>query len=190
MDRSWKNFYDERMTGDIDLPEGTMYEMLIRAAKLFPKRSAVTFQGTHITFSELLYEVDCFAEGLKDCNVGTGTVVTVCLPNIPQAVISVYAINKLGAIANMVHPKTPAAELRTSMKLTDSECLLILDAFLPKCTGMLEEMNPGLVIACQISDYLSAPKSLGFRLTKGRKIPKIKKDSFYIYFPYFSMFNF
>ncbi|MBQ4185366.1 MAG: AMP-binding protein, partial [Clostridiales bacterium] len=149
MDRSWKNFYDERMTGDIDLPEGTMYEMLIRAAKLFPKRSAVTFQGTHITFSELLYEVDCFAEGLKDCNVGTGTVVTVCLPNIPQAVISVYAINKLGAIANMVHPKTPAAELRTSMKLTGSECLLILDAFLPKCTGMLEEMNPGLVIACQ-----------------------------------------
>ena len=182
MDRSWKNFYDERMTGDIDLPEGTMYEMLIRAAKLFPKRSAVTFQGTHITFSELLYEVDCFAEGLKDCNVGTGTVVTVCLPNIPQAVISVYAINKLGAIANMVHPKTPAAELRTSMKPTGSECLLILDAFLPKCTGMLEEMNPGLVIACQISDYLSAPKSLGFRMTKGRKIPKIKKDSFYIYF--------
>ncbi|MBR5936854.1 MAG: acyl--CoA ligase [Clostridiales bacterium] len=180
MDRSWMDFYDEEMTGEVDLPDFTLYEMLLRTATVFPKKNAVTFEGTHITFSELLFEVDSFADALTDCNVGTGTVVTVCLPNIPQAVVSIYAINKLGAIANMVHPKTPATELKNSMQQTGSECLLILDALLPKSREMLDEMNPGLVIVCEIGDYLSKPKALAFHFAKGRKIPKYPKDSFYI----------
>lgn len=180
MDRSWIDFYDEEMKFPVNVPAYTMYEMLKRTAEAFPKKNAVTFQGTHITFSELLYEVDSFAEAMNDCNIGAGTVVTVCLPNIPQAVVSVYAINKLGAIANMVHPKTPAPELKRSMELTSSECLLILDALMPKSREMLDEMKPGLVIVCAIGDYLSAPKKLAFHLAKGRKIPKYPKDSFYI----------
>ena len=182
MDRSWMNHYDEEMTGLPELPDATIYEILLRTAGEYPKRSAVTFEGTRITYSELLSEVDTLADALTDCNVGVGTVVTVCLPNIPQAVIAIYALNKIGAIANMVHPKTPANELRSCMKDTGSECLFILDAFLPKCREMLDELNPGLVVVCQIQDYLPLPKSLAFKFTKGRKIEKIPKDNFYISF--------
>ena len=155
MDRSWTAYYDEEMTGLPQIPDLTLYEILVRSAKTFPKKRGVTFEGTRITYSELLIEVDSLAEALKDCNVGVGTVVTVCLPNIPQAVVAIYALNKLGAIANMVHPKTPAPELRACMKETGSECLMILDAFLPKAKDMLEELQPGLVIVCKIGDYLS-----------------------------------
>lgn len=185
MDRSWLDQYDKEMTGEAQNPDLTLYEMLLRTTKVFPNRRAVIFEGTRITFSELLFEVDTMASALEDCNVGAGTVVTVCLPNIPQAVVAVYALNKLGAISNMVHPKTPPEELRTFMKQTDSECLLILDAFLPKCQDMLDEMNPGLVIVCSIADYLSAAKSLAFRMTKGKKIPSFPLDSFYI--PYMTL---
>lgn len=182
MERTWLASYDEEMSGVSADPQSTMYEMLLRTAKVFPNRSAVTFEGTHITFAELVHEVDTFALALEDCNVGVGTVVTICLPNIPQAVVAVYALNKIGAISNMVHPKTPPEELRTFMKQTDSECLLILDAFLPKNRDMLDEMAPGLVIVCQITDYLSLAKSLVFRMTKGKKIPGFPRDSFYIPF--------
>ena len=180
MDRSWINHYDKEMTGAPESLDMTMYEVLVRTAKTFPDRTGVAFEGTHITYSELLDEVDSFADALADCNIGVGTVVTVCLPNIPQAVVSVYAINKLGAIGNMVHPKTPPKELRSCMERTNSECLLILDAFVEKNREMLEDLEPGLVIACSITDYLSLPKSIGFRLTKGRKIAKIPSGSFYI----------
>ena len=180
MDRSWTAYYDEEMTGLPQIPDLTLYEILVRSAKTFPKKRGVTFEGTRITYSELLIEVDSLAEALKDCNVGVGTVVTVCLPNIPQAVVAIYALNKLGAIANMVHPKTPAPELRACMKETGSECLMILDAFLPKAKDMLEELQPGLVIVCRIGDYLSFAKALGFFVSKGRKIPKFPQDSFFI----------
>ena len=180
MDRNWTAHYDSEMSGWSEIPDLTLYEMLLRTAGVFPKRPAVTFEGTRITYTELVHEVDAFAEALKDCNVGVGTVVTVCLPNIPQAVVAVYALNKIGAIANMVHPKTPAAELRGCMEQTKSECLLILDAFVPKCKDMLAELEPGLVIVCRITDYLSASKALAFKLTVGKKIPKASQDDFYI----------
>ena len=180
MDRSWTDHYDEEMTGLSEIPDLTIYEVLLKTAGAFPEKRAVTFEGTRITYSELLYETDALAAALDDCNIGVGTVVTVCLPNIPQAVVAIYALNKLGAIANMVHPKTPASELRSCMKDTGSECLLILDAFLPKCKEMLDELEPGLVIVCRIQDYLSAPKALAFSAKVRKKIPKSPSDSFYI----------
>ena len=38
MDRSWMDFYDEEMTGEVDLPDFTLYEMLLRTATVFPKK--------------------------------------------------------------------------------------------------------------------------------------------------------
>ena len=180
MDKAWLQHYDKGMDPSIDYPDLTLYEMLVRTTSVFPSRDAIHFEGTSIRFRELLHEVDAFAEAMSDCNVGLGTVVTICLPNIPQAVVAIYALNKLGAIANMVHPKTPAEELRKCMDQANSDCLLILDAFLPKHREMLDDLKPGLVVVCRIGDYLSLPKAIGFKLSKGRKIPRIPFDSFYI----------
>lgn len=180
MNRPWFAHYDKEMNGKAVNPNATLYEMLLRTEAVFPNRRAATFMGTHITYSELVHEVDTMAAALEDCNVGAGTVVTVCLPNVPQAIISVYALNKLGAIANMVHPKTPPKELHEFMTQTGSECLIILDLFLGKHSEMLEEMKPGLVIVCSIADYLSLAKKLAFRFSKRKQIPDYPLDSFYI----------
>ena len=40
-----------------------------------------------------------------------GDYITICSSNVPEAVETFYAINKIGAIANMVHPKTSEEEL-------------------------------------------------------------------------------
>ncbi|MBP5491808.1 MAG: acyl--CoA ligase [Clostridiales bacterium] len=182
MDRSWVEHYDEGMPKERACPDCTIYEMLVKSAEVFPKRTAISFEGTHILFSELLYEVDVLAASFSDCNIGVGTVVTICLPNIPQAVIAIYALNKIGAIANMVHPKTPAEELKHCMKQAGSECLMILDAFLPSRREAIESIEPGLVIVCKIGDYLSGIKSAAFYFSKGRKIPKIPRGPLYMYY--------
>ncbi|MBQ1399688.1 MAG: hypothetical protein IIY83_04130, partial [Lachnospiraceae bacterium] len=51
----------------------------------------------------------------------------------------------------------------------------------PACRSrLLEELQPGLVIVCRITDYLSLPKRILFNRTKGKKIPKVSQDDFYI----------
>jgi len=180
MNKPWILHYDPEMKESLNYPDKTLYEMLERTVKHFPHTTALSFEGQKISFRALLNDVDTAALGLTDLGLKRGDVATICLPNIPQAVVFFYAVNKLGVIANMVHPKTPAMELREFMTSTRSEHLIILDAFLPKSVKMLSEIPVKYIFTASIGNYLSKAKSLGFFLTKGRKIPKIPKDKKYI----------
>lgn len=43
------------------------------------------------------------ARALKALGIREGDKVTICIPNAPQTVAMFYAVNMVGAIANMVH---------------------------------------------------------------------------------------
>ena len=53
---------------------------------------------------EFINKIDKVANCLKFHGIKKGDVVTICMPNVPEGIISYYAINKIGAISNMVHP--------------------------------------------------------------------------------------
>lgn len=180
MNKPWLNQYDPSMKESLSYPDKTMYEMLARTAEKFPKVKAVSFEGTHISYKALFAQVDRIAAAMASTGIKRGDVVTICLPNIPHATAAFYAVNKLGAIANMVHPKTPPPELREFITSTRSEYLIILDAFLSKHITMLGEIPMNRIFVASIGDYLSPAKALGFYLSKGRKIPAIPSDSRYI----------
>lgn len=180
MNKPWLKQYDPSMKESLSYPDKTMYEMLARTAETFPKVKAVSFEGTHISYRSIFAQVNHMASAMEKAGIKRGDVVTICLPNIPHATVAFYAVNKLGAIANMVHPKTPPAELREFITSTRSEYLIILDAFLAKHVGMLGEIAINRVIVASIGDYLSPVKALGFYLSKGRRIPAIPSDRRYI----------
>lgn len=161
-------------------PDKTMYEMLARTEEYFPRTTAISFEGQKISFRTLLFEVDIITRALTDLGMKRGMVVTICLPNIPNAVVFFYAVNKLGMIANMVHPKTPPLELREFMTSTRSEHLIILDAFLNKHVKMLSQIPVRNIFVASIGDYLSPIKNVGFYLTKGRRIPPVPREKMYI----------
>lgn len=173
MQKPWLDHYDPRMKESVDYPEKNMYEMLIRTVQVFPHHIALSFEGTKITYVELLDLVELAERRLRDLGMKKGDVLTICLPNIPQAVIVFYAANKLGVIANMVHPKTPPDELGEFMTTTNSRYLIILDAFMFKSLEVFEKIAIKKVIVARIGDFLSPLKRAGFYLSKGRKIPAI-----------------
>jgi len=175
MSKPWLKNYDPGMTESLPYPEKTLYEMLMRSAHTFPKEVALAFEGTHISFAQLLSMVDEAAISLQKCGVKKGEVATICLPNMPQAVIFLYAVNKIGAIANMVHPKTPAKELCEFISSTNSTTILIFDAFLAKSLSMLKMVGMRNIVVASIGDYLSLAKRIGFYISKGRKIPRLPK---------------
>jgi len=180
MEKPWTLQYDPDMKKSLTYPDKTLYEMLARTENSFPHSPAISFEGERLSFRSLLFQVDTIALSLKELGLRRGDVATICLPNIPQAVVFFYAVNKLGVIANMVHPKTPPLELKEFMTSTRSEYLIILDAFLPKHVEMLSTIPIERIFVAAIGDYLSAAKTVGFYLTKGRKIPKIPKGKKYI----------
>ncbi|MDD4096924.1 MAG: AMP-binding protein, partial [Oscillospiraceae bacterium] len=173
MQKPWLAHYDPIMKESIDYPQKSMYEMLLRTISVFPRKVAVSFEGTAIRYAGLRDLVETASERLLGLGLKKDDVLTICLPNIPQAVIVFYAANKLGVIANMVHPKTPPDELSEFMTSTNSRYLIILDAFMSKSLPVFEKIGVRKVMVCRIGDYLPPVKRAAFYLAKGRKIPPV-----------------
>ncbi|MBP7402369.1 MAG: AMP-binding protein, partial [Clostridia bacterium] len=174
MDRIWTQHYDPIFQTTIDYPEKTMYGLVRDRAARYPAQTALSFMGRRMSYEEMLGLVDRMADRLSMMGFTRGTVATICLPNIPDAVIAFYAVNRLGGVANMVHPLSPAEELQHYIQTTDSEFLFILDAFLPKHLSILERSRIRTTIVSSVPDYLPPLMSVGFWVKSGRKIPKVR----------------
>ncbi len=173
MDRIWTRHYDPSFKPSVTYPEKTMYALVRDRAEQNPQRVALSFMGRQTTYGDLLARIDKLAARLAGLGMARGAVATLCLPNMPDGVVALYAVNKLGAIANMVHPLTPPQELRHYIQFTDSDYLFVLDAFLPKYVTLLAQSRIRKVIVSTISDSLPPWKAAGFWLQSGRKIPRV-----------------
>ncbi|GGJ69097.1 acetate--CoA ligase [Glutamicibacter ardleyensis] len=88
--------------------------------------SAMLNSKTEYSYSELLREVEIFAGVLRDRGVKTGDRVLIYLPMIPQAVISMLACARLGAVHSVVFGGFAPKEL--AARITDCEPVAIVTA--------------------------------------------------------------
>ncbi len=102
----------------------TLYESLLpyRGRGL----TALRFGRRSFTYDEMLHRVDRVAAYLSSHGIKQGDVVTVSLPNIPQAVFLFYALDKLGARQNLLHPQTTPENLLSSMESVGSRTAVLL----------------------------------------------------------------
>lgn len=108
-------------------PETSIYEYAKQALNVSADKPAIWFHDKSMTYRELFEKIDNVADHLAQLGVKEGTVVTIHLPNCPQAVIAIYAVAKLGAICNMVHPQMPEEALKQYLYFTESDCLISSD---------------------------------------------------------------
>jgi acetyl-CoA synthetase len=80
-----------------------------------------------ITYSELLAEVQRFANALKDLGVAKGDVVGIYLPMIPEVVVSMLACARIGAPHNVVFGGFSAEAVRERMEFSDAKVLITVD---------------------------------------------------------------
>ncbi len=117
--------------------------------------------------------VKAASRGLAASGMKQGDRVLVCLPNIPQAVIVFYALNRLGAVPAMIHPLSAPAEILGYALLASCTWAVTVDAFFPRFREILEKSRIGKTVLCRLDDYMKPVTAAGFWLTQGRKIPKV-----------------
>ncbi len=130
--------------------ETSIYEYAKQGLKVSENKTALWFYGRSVSYKLLFEKIDCVADNLYRLGVRQGTVVTIHLPNCPQAVIAIYAIAKLGGICNIVHPQVPRITLEENMEFCDSRILITGDHFKE---GAL--LSPDLLCVCvKLADYM------------------------------------
>lgn len=170
--RPWVKFYGKDTPPNLEYSDKTMFGVFYDTATQYSDYNAIDYMEKKITYGELLEEVKRCAVSLAKLGIKKGDRITLCLPNIPQAVISFYATLALGAVANMIHPLSASNEIEYFINVSKSKMLFILDAFYEKTKDLNCETLQKVVTA-SAADYLSAVKKVGFALTQGRKIPKV-----------------
>ena len=177
----WLKYYDST-PAHLDYPKKTIYEMVRAAADKYPKNIAYEFMGKKTTFAEFMERIDRTAKAYLAMGIGKGDRVTICMPNCPQALDSFYALNRIGAVSNMIHPLSAASEIKFYLDFSKSKAILTLDQFYGKVAGILPELaiKDTMLLVARIVDELPPVLAVGFALTKGRKIPPLPKKGNYV----------
>ena len=177
----WLRYYDTT-PAYLDYPKKTVYEMVRATADKYPKNVAYEFMGKKTTFAEFMERIDRTAKAYLAMGIGRGDRVTICMPNCPQALDSFYALNRIGAVSNMIHPLSAASEIKFYLDFSRSKAILTLDQFYGKVAGILPELEnkDTVLLIARIVDELPPVLAVGFALTKGRKIPPLPKKGKYM----------
>jgi long-chain acyl-CoA synthetase len=157
--------------------EGTMFEAVERVAERYPNNIAYDFMGRSTSYRQMVTEIERCAKALKTIGIRENDRVTIALPNCPQAVCLFYAVNLVGAIANMIHPLSAEKEIEFYLNQSESVLAITLDQFYDKFERIRQNTKVVNIVIASVKDALSKPIRAGYMLTAGRKIEKIPSDA-------------
>ncbi|GAB3379521.1 AMP-binding protein [Amycolatopsis echigonensis] len=105
---------------------------LTRWAEKSPERDAVVHEaedGTvrKLTYGELASEVERVAAGLRALGIGRGDAVGLFLPMIPEAVVAVYAVARLGAVLVPLFSGFAPTAIASRLQDADAKAVVVAD---------------------------------------------------------------
>ena len=169
VDRPWLKYYGEEEVLS-DIPKRRMIEDLWEYNKDNMDLIAIDYFGKKITYRELMENIDKVANALVQDGIKKGDIVSVCLPYLPETIYTIYALNKIGAIVNMIDPRINEQLIIDYVNNANSNYMIIID----KIEDKVKRLLPKTIIQKVVS--VSPLNSHGNGVI--RTISKLKKSSF------------
>lgn len=178
----WLNYYGNTPK-HIDYPHKTMFELVADAARKYPECVAYEFMGKETTYQAFIRRIELAAKAFLAMGIHKGDKVTICMPNSPQGVDSFYALNRIGAIPNMIHPLSAPQEIAFYLNVSHSKAILTLDQFFYKVEQILPELHDSCrIIIAKVRDELPGVKKALFPVTKtARSIQKLPRTGYILW---------
>lgn len=175
----WNKYYKKEDL-NYKIPNITMYDQVKMSQEKYPKNVAISYMGKKINYTSLIKKIDRCAKGFYNLGIRKGDIVTILLPNIPEALISLYALNKIGAIANMTHPLSAEEEIKETLMSTQSKYLIIYDARYDKIKNFIQKIGMKKVIFVSPGDSLNIVKNIIYDLSQLNKFKHYPISSLYV----------
>lgn len=153
IDKKFLRYYPEDVILS-EVPKKTMYRFMVDNNQENLDKPALRYFGKEFTYREVFKEIDIYAQALLSQGVKNGDVVALCIPSTPESVFLLYAINKIGAVANFIDPRKSAEELEYCLNVGSPKIVFTIDLLVE----LLEKITPKTSIKNIVS--LSATNSL------------------------------
>ncbi len=177
----WSKYYTKDKW-KIEIDNLSIYEYMSNNAKDHLEVDAYNYFGKIVKYRDFLKEIDLCARAFLQYGIKKKDVVTICMPNTPEAVICFYALNKIGAISNMIHPLSGEKEIENYLVSTNSVMLVMIDLCYGKVKNIIKNTNVKKAVVVSVKDSMPFLTGLGYFITKGYKIEKPRRNNHYIYY--------
>ncbi len=177
-EKPWYEYYEsEGLPTQLDFPDCSMVDMVMQSAEKWPDNTAYVYYGHKVTYKNFVKKIEKTARALKNYGVKEGDRVTICMPNTPEGITMVYAVNMVGAICNMVHPLSSEKELEYYIKIADSKYVLVIDAVFDKIYKLRDVAQLERIIVVRPSDGLGFLKKKLYSAVHVKKVRLPANDS-------------
>ena len=130
-------YHHNKLPKSVNYFEGSLYDAVYESALKYPYNTAIEYENNQITYKQLIKKINKVAKCLKYIGVQKGDKVTICMPNTPEEVAMFYAINEIGAVANMIHPLSSEKDIEYYLNKSDSKVMLCIDIAYKKVNNII-----------------------------------------------------
>lgn len=169
-----------------DVPDTSMFGMLKISAENQPDSLVYEYFGTKCTYGNIVKKIEEISGAYYALGVRKGDIVTIVMPNTPEAVISIYALNRIGAVANILHPLSAQEEIKNHINRVESKVLLCVDICNEKIANIIDGTALQKVIVASAGDSMPVIMKKLYALKCMKNFKYDKSDSRYISWKEFS----
>ena len=110
----------------------SVYELLSAHFENQFRETALSYFGRRFSRGQLLSRTDRCARGFLARGVRSGQPVLLCAPSVPETVIALLALWRLGAVPHLLNPAFSPELLALRIRQSDGKILLVLDKLWPR----------------------------------------------------------
>lgn len=171
IDKPWLKYYNENNI-DKERLNCSAYDYMKHYNINNLSYNAINYMGNIITYKELLDKIDEVTKALINLNVKSGDVVTLIMANIPENIYLFYAINRLGAVANIIDPRLKTDEIIEIVNNNKSKLVISIDSFMNKKNILNIKKNSNIenIVLVNPLETLKNNKLISFAISCKEKI--------------------
>ena len=173
--RPWIDKYKDAKA-NLDYPAGSMVDALTAISRKYPEYYAYEYFGKKVTYRVLMKQIELVAKSLKNYGVDKDDRVTICMPSTPEAICTIYAVNLIGAVSNMIHPLSSEKEIENYINYADSKFILILDDSLEKVLSIKRNTKLQKIIVARPDTSMPPLKHYLYKITNYKKTIEVPKN--------------
>lgn len=162
--RPWTSRYADGVPDEVDLPVGSLVDIIEASVRDYPRHVALEFFGATTTYRELGEQIDRAAEGLRGLGVQSGDTVALVLPNCPQHVVAFYAVLRLGGIVVEHNPLYTPRELRHQFEDHGAKVVIAWDKVVGTLQSFPEDVRPNSIVAIDLTRAMPLSTRIALRL--------------------------
>lgn len=125
--------------------------------------TALNYFDNKISFAQVFSNIEA-AKAFQANGINDGDIVTIASVTTPKTIYAFYGLNRIGAVANMVDPRTSAEGIKHYIEEVDSKIVMCIEVAFPKIIEVVKGTQVEKIIVVSPADSLKGIKKSLFKL--------------------------